>query len=159
MLFFFLKTSKHKRIQTFFFTIKLHFSSCSSPRPSWGSNCLLLCRASRHFWHCYHRSSPRRTTPRVAVYHFDKLHYSSDTILSRPQTVPSALKPNLGDALVFFPTSRRQKILLSFERERSGWTKADTCEHTSKEHTLGSSGFSEVATRSDHLNRIAAAAG
>lgn len=108
--YFFLKTSKQKRIQTFFCTIKLHFSSYSPPRPSWGSNCLLLCQGSRHFWHCYYCSSPRRTTPRIAVYHFDKLHYSSNTILSRPQTVPSALRPNLGDALVFFPISPTKDI-------------------------------------------------
>lgn len=57
-------------------------------------------------------TSPR-TTRRIAVYHFDNLHYSSNTILSRPPTVPRRSNPNLGDAPMF-SISPQQKISLSF---------------------------------------------
>lgn len=89
-----------------------NFKTALSELPAASCNCLLWCQGRRHLWH--DSSSPRRTTPRFAVYRFDKLHYSSGTIPSRPPTV--AQRSNrIWETPRCFP-SRRQKISLCVER-------------------------------------------
>ncbi|KAF0045835.1 hypothetical protein F2P81_002364 [Scophthalmus maximus] len=44
---------------------------------------------------------PGRTAPHIAVYHFDTLHYSSKHRTVTSCDSSAALRPNLGDALMF----------------------------------------------------------
>lgn len=84
---FFPENVKTQKTQKLFYN-NLSFIQLSSVHSSQGGHCLLLCQACWHFWHCYYCSSPCRTTPPIAVYHFDNFHYSSNVRLSRPPTVP-----------------------------------------------------------------------
>lgn len=97
----------------------------------------------RHFWHRYYCSSPRRTTPRIAVYHSWQLtlFFRHNTVTSSDSS--SALKTkSLGDAPMIFHLANK-KISLSFERlprhneELAGQKLTRITTHTqSHKHTI-----------------------
>lgn len=100
------------KLQTFLDTIKLQSTSA-------GSNCLLWCQGRRRFWHRHYCSSPRGTSPRATVYPSDNLHYSSNTTLSRPPTVPRRSDQIWEAPDVSHLANKRYHFLL-----RDGWAAA-----------------------------------